>query len=310
MIGIYKITNKINGKVYIGQSTNTSERWLAHKEVITCDFRANSRHRPLYKDMMRYGLENFSFEVIEECSKEKLNEREIYWIKYYNSYFFNPNSNGYNLTIGGETNKYACSEEEIQQIIDLWREGKSIKEIIEITNRGRWAVLNHLKDKEPSYNPQESQRRQHVNQVHGEKGLYQYDLEGNFIREFNSIKAAGDFMQTDPSLISKAAKGRFRQLKGYIYIFKSEENKEEILARRIKVKKTRPQVLQIDPDTNRVIDIIDNQTAKAKELGGPQHDGTKISSCCRGENQTVYGYRWKYADEVAPELVKIGAIIQ
>ena len=49
--------------------------------------------------MIKYGIENFSFEVIEECEKEKLNDREIYWISFYNS---NNKNNGYNLTNGGE----------------------------------------------------------------------------------------------------------------------------------------------------------------------------------------------------------------
>ena len=46
--------------------------------------------------MRKYGIENFTFSVIEECSQEQLNEREIYWIEYYDTY-----KNGYNSTLGG-----------------------------------------------------------------------------------------------------------------------------------------------------------------------------------------------------------------
>ena len=90
MIGIYKITNLINNKCYIGQSINIQRRWREH--------RARRGSSPLYKDMKIYGVENFSFEVIEECHINELNTKEIYWIKYYNSFY-----NGYNRTPGGQT---------------------------------------------------------------------------------------------------------------------------------------------------------------------------------------------------------------
>lgn len=88
MIGIYKITNEISGKTYIGQSINISRRLNQHKRHIG--------KNPMYEDMEKYGLENFSFEVIEECSIDELDDKEIYWIKQYNSF-----ENGYNMTLGG-----------------------------------------------------------------------------------------------------------------------------------------------------------------------------------------------------------------
>lgn len=90
MTGIYKITNLINNRIYIGQSTNIQSRWEEHK------FYSSNEHTALQAAFKKYGVSNFSFEVIEECSKEQLDEREIYWIKFYDSY-----NNGYNLTKGG-----------------------------------------------------------------------------------------------------------------------------------------------------------------------------------------------------------------
>jgi group I intron endonuclease len=79
--GIYKIENQINQKVYIGQSTNISTRWRRHRSE------ANNLNNsyPLYCAMRKYGLENFSFEIIEECPREKLNEKEKYWISFFKS---------------------------------------------------------------------------------------------------------------------------------------------------------------------------------------------------------------------------------
>lgn len=89
MCGIYKITNNINNKCYIGQSINIHRRWNAHKRQKT-----NSH---LCRAFKKYGIENFSFTIIEECSVDELDEKEKYWIRYYDSY-----RNGYNETIGGD----------------------------------------------------------------------------------------------------------------------------------------------------------------------------------------------------------------
>lgn len=95
-IGIYKITNLINGKIYIGQSVKIEQRWAKEK---TRAFNPNEEEYkyPRSAAFRKYGLQNFSFEIIEECSIDKLNEREQYYIKYYNSLV----PNGYNLTLGG-----------------------------------------------------------------------------------------------------------------------------------------------------------------------------------------------------------------
>ena len=92
--GIYKFTNKINGKIYIGQSTNIEDRYNRH-------FRAdNTRNKPYFhRALEKYGKDNFNFEIIELCEKEKLSEREKYWIKFYHS---NDRNIGYNSTNGGE----------------------------------------------------------------------------------------------------------------------------------------------------------------------------------------------------------------
>lgn len=97
MIGIYKITNLINNKMYIGQSVHIEQRWKDHK-VRAYYEDCEEYERPLYRAMRKYGLDNFSFEIIEECEIQALNEREQYWIQFYDTF-----KNGYNLTFGGDS---------------------------------------------------------------------------------------------------------------------------------------------------------------------------------------------------------------
>ena len=80
MIGIYKIENLVNGKVYIGQSKHIKQRFEEHSSRLL-----KNKHENLYlqRAWNKYGEENFKFEVIEECEEEKLTEREQYWIDYY-----------------------------------------------------------------------------------------------------------------------------------------------------------------------------------------------------------------------------------
>lgn len=94
---VYKYTNNINGKIYVGITTRDIE--TRHKEHL------NSLNRDFvfYRAIKRYGSDNFKFEVIDrENNFEKLLEKERYYIQKYNSYVNNENSNGYNMTQGGE----------------------------------------------------------------------------------------------------------------------------------------------------------------------------------------------------------------
>lgn len=98
MIGIYKIENQINHKIYIGQSINIEKRFNKHKSSA---FNPNDKqyNNYFYSSIRKYGIKNFTFSVIEKCKRNELDERERYWIQYYNS--TNPEK-GYNLTDGGQ----------------------------------------------------------------------------------------------------------------------------------------------------------------------------------------------------------------
>lgn len=79
-IGIYKITNP-NGKIYIGQSINIEKRFNSYKKYLRC-----KPQRKLFGSLKKYGSENHTFEIIEECDLMDLNIRERYWQDKYNSF--------------------------------------------------------------------------------------------------------------------------------------------------------------------------------------------------------------------------------
>lgn len=90
--GIYKIVNKINGKIYVGQSVDIERRLKAHKKL------SKTKDGHLYKAIRKYGLDNFEFSVIVECDECMLDEFEIGIIQLYDT----TNSNkGYNNMTGG-----------------------------------------------------------------------------------------------------------------------------------------------------------------------------------------------------------------
>ena len=92
--GIYKITNQITDECYIGQSVDISKRWKDHAKCgLDID---RPQGNKLYQSMMEDGIWNFTFELLEECSREKLNEKEKFYIELYQSDKFGFNSTGGN----------------------------------------------------------------------------------------------------------------------------------------------------------------------------------------------------------------------
>ena len=93
---IYIIKNSVNSKVYIGQAKNAAERWLSHIYNAKYEAKTNKEVQIIHKAMMKYGIDKFHYEILE-YQIENYDEREIYWINYYNSRV----PNGYNVVVGG-----------------------------------------------------------------------------------------------------------------------------------------------------------------------------------------------------------------
>lgn len=115
---IYLISNDINNKLYVGQTTQTlNKRFNGH-----CCYSKSDRSVNMYikRAIHKYGKDKFHILLIEECPIELLNEREKYWISFYDSY-----ENGYNLTKGGQDSNY-FNLHRLESTIDI----KKFKEYI------------------------------------------------------------------------------------------------------------------------------------------------------------------------------------
>lgn len=103
------IRNTINGKIYIGQSRDISSRWLHHRSDLRGGYHSNKHLLGAWK---KYGEAAFDFSIIEETTEKELNDRERFWITYYDSV-----NNGYNFDYGGDgVFGYRHSEEEIDKM--------------------------------------------------------------------------------------------------------------------------------------------------------------------------------------------------
>lgn len=190
MIGIYKITNKINGKCYIGKSVDIHDRWIRHHSRA---FQENDRQYNcyLYRSIRKYGLDNFTFEVIEECSFDELNDKEIFYIDFYNS--FNRDY-GYNMTRGGD----GALKQDYEVVCDLWNKGFTISDIAKTIDGSRNTVKNILKICNTDYSEDIARKRGTKSKSYA---INQYDLNGVFMKVWESAKQIERELHIDHSSV-------------------------------------------------------------------------------------------------------------
>jgi group I intron endonuclease len=203
MAYIYKITNDINGKIYIGKTVNTIEkRWNEHCKD---SLKERNENRPLYKAMNKYGIQHFHIEQIEECSVEEVSERERYWIEIYGSFKY-----GYNATKGGDGKQYA----DYDLIYKLWLENKNAKEIHDLTNYDSKTIRIALEENNISA---VERRNRQIQKVERAVAMLDKDTK-EIIKVFPSRKAAYDFLGKQHSgHIAEVCKGKRKTAYGYAW---------------------------------------------------------------------------------------------
>lgn len=187
-------------------------------------------NRPLYRAIRKYGIENFDFVIIELCKPEDLNDKEIYWIKYYNSY--EDVNKGYNLTPGGHAPVIAQPLE----IYKMWDEGMTIAEIIEETQLNKSTIHKYLVLYK-NFSTTEARSRGVIKSLKKNKNIkslknddiIQYDLEGNYIKNWGKITLNELERQTgyNHKSISKCLKGEYYSSYNYRWAYEGEKLKDK-----------------------------------------------------------------------------------
>lgn len=266
---IYKIYNDVNDNIYIGQTTiSIPTRWSQHKQ------NAKTRETHLYLAMRKYGIDNFHIEKIEEVPDKQLDEREKYWISYYNSYY-----DGYNSTLGGEGKLNSVS---IQEVEGLWQQGFGITEIADILGVSRMVIRERIYASS-LYSEEEAQLRGRKKLLSKKrKGIIQKTLDGSFIAYYESGVQAEEKTGISRKAISWALR-RGGTSNGYIWEYADINSRS---------KSTSREVDQFTKEGEYLATF-----SSVKEAANKNNiSASGIYATCNGQQKTSGGYVWKYKE--------------
>lgn len=222
MIGIYKITNKINGKFYIGQSVDIERRFMEHKTP-------HGTMNSIKLAMKKYGKENFSFEVIEECSENDLNEREMYWIAtlkpQYNRCGGGTGAKGHHVSeeVRSELSRKSKAywdrlPDEKKQSIMRNLTGPPVGHLVSDETKGKLRAAN-LGKKQSAQTIEKRKETMRKKKENGYKRTNEWCNKKVICVEtgvvFESVKAAARSIGCNPTSVSGNLKKRYRTCKGF-----------------------------------------------------------------------------------------------
>lgn len=291
MMGIYKITNKINGKVYIGQSKDIKKRFENH--------RCMNGSNPMYEDMRKYGLENFTFEVLEECEEDKLLERELYYMKKYKSV-----ENGYNLTY--ESNPVydeRIKSKMIENMTERHRSAEYRERQSEITKElwrneeYRQKILSAIRSEESIQKISETSKKLWQERREELVSKIKASLNAEEVRKERSIRQKERFKdEVYKQKINEVLKGAVQK---YSQLMKEDkEFRNRYINKRIHSSRERAKpVIAIDKETGMEIMCFFSLGCAAKWIREntkyKKADYATIRKAAQNENRTAYGYKWK-----------------
>lgn len=270
---IYKITNDINDKVYIGQTIFTvQQRWNKH----LVDSKDSNYH--IHMAMKKYGIEHFKCEIIEECDNSKLDEREIYWIDCYDSF-----NNGYNSTLGGQ----GIHTRDYSEVYELWETGYSVQDISLFTNIPYSTLCIVIKNK---YDDYKERSRKYKSAIMMGAPVSRYSMNGDYIDSFISISVASEETGIYSSAIHRCCNGLDNHAGKYQWRY--GDSKDNIGAGII----SHTYGYRVDQYTKDMVYITTYESYKdAERKTGVANSA--ISACCLGRRKSAGGYIWKRSEQ-------------
>lgn len=203
---IYKVTNKVNGKVYIGKTENTIKaRWSAHVSS-SCNINSREYNFKFHRAIRKYGAHNFKIEIIDDVEQAETADREKYWIEFYDSIKY-----GYNTTFGGEGSVRYSDE----FFISCWKAGMSQEDVHKKYGLSRNTVSTRYRDLFSEHDIHEM-KLQRLKETNGTP-VFQYDMQGNFVNEYCSVNEAK--RQTGINHIDQVARGERRKAGGFVWSY-------------------------------------------------------------------------------------------
>lgn len=196
--GIYKYTNKINDKIYIGSAVNFVKRHWEH-----LNYPAKSA-KLLQLAFNKYGKENFDYEILEYCPKHLLYKVEQGWINWYKCY---ERSSGYNLSKFAEGSREGCTKETARKGVNtkiLKGFNKQTYPLLSISKLGK---NNPMYGKKGKDNPTS-------------KEVLVYNINNIFLNQFGSCKEASDYYNIPRRSISRVASGERPKTHNLIFKYK------------------------------------------------------------------------------------------
>lgn len=291
LIGIiYKYTSPI-GKVYIGQTTNERDRRRKFMNL-------NKTYggKKIDKARVKYGPENFVYEVLERLNfndpleaRDKLDELEEFYIRYYNSY-----KKGYNMTYGGFTTRGFRFSDEQKAALSKQRTGRKLRPRTEEEKAYHSRIMQELwaskeyRELRAKINASEEHKKKVSESLSGEKNGMFGKKHSIASREKMSASRTGEKHCRFGQTLSDAYRDKIRNsiLEYHQNHLVSDETRKKI-SDRIKVK-----VRQMSLDDTFIAEY-DSPTLAGEIVG---IDGSCIVKCCKGKRKTAGGYKWEYSE--------------
>lgn len=291
---IYLIKNKINNKNYIGQTINYEKRIKEHLYL-----RKTKKNMIIDSAINKYGKENFYYNIIDIAySQEQADNMEKKYIIEYNSL----KPNGYNILKGGRNQKGSWNSKPIL-IYDL--KGNFISEYessldLERKSNGKYKCRqirlsckkeNHLyKDILVKFKEDNCKISKYIKpQSNRRKKVIQYDLEGNEINKFESIKEASEITKTIRTSIISCLKKKNKTANGFMWSYEEEKIDVDIIKPKTII---RTKIYQIDDDNNVINEFVSCKEAE-KTLKLPHNAYKCIWKVLDSSNRKAYNFYWK-----------------